>query len=61
MVDGDLPELRRESDLNVLRDHLMLDLSDEEADKEFRRMLDGCLSDQFTKLNNLAHVLKHAL
>ena len=59
MLSCGLPELREESDINWLRDKLMLDATAEEADAAFRQLIRESMNTKTTLLNHAVHSFAH--
>ena len=60
MISCGIPELRKESDIQWLRDKLMIGASDAEAGKEFKALIVQSLRTKSTRFNDACHMLKHA-
>eukprot|EP00514_Thraustochytrium_sp_LLF1b_P003892 CAMPEP_0184507148 /NCGR_PEP_ID=MMETSP0198_2-20121128/91_1 /TAXON_ID=1112570 /ORGANISM="Thraustochytrium sp., Strain LLF1b" /LENGTH=1359 /DNA_ID=CAMNT_0026896883 /DNA_START=243 /DNA_END=4322 /DNA_ORIENTATION=- len=58
MLSCGLPELRTESDLDWLRDKLMLNATDDEAAEKFRQLIDESLHSIATQINDFSHLLR---
>ena len=58
MINAGLPELQNSDDLQWLLDALMLDKSDEEASRAFKKLIKQSLSSTTTKLNHAVHMLR---
>jgi len=57
MLATGIPELRSEEDLNYLRESFSLDLSDDEAEKKFTKLIHESLRTKATQLNFAIHLL----
>jgi phosphatidylinositol 3-kinase len=55
-----IPELRKDSDIFWLRDHLNLGMTDEQASKHFAEQIDVARRTRTTQFNDACHLLKHA-
>lgn len=58
MLSSGMPELTRESDIDWVRDRLMLDATEEEAAERFRDLIQEALSTWTATLNDFAHVMR---
>ncbi|GBG33290.1 Phosphatidylinositol 3-kinase 3 [Hondaea fermentalgiana] len=58
MLSSGMPELQRESDIDWVRDRLMLDASEEEAAERFKELIQEALSTWTSTLNDFAHVIR---
>jgi len=59
MLSTGIPELRKPEDINWLRNSFCLDMTEEEAEKEFTKLIQQSLNTKRTQLNNLIHNLAH--
>mmetsp|Transcript_22545 Transcript_22545/g.32952 ORF Transcript_22545/g.32952 Transcript_22545/m.32952 type:complete len:1155 (+) Transcript_22545:111-3575(+) len=59
-IPCNLPELQEEKDVMWLYDKLMVNATDEEAGDHFREQLMVSLNTKGTRINDAAHMLKHA-
>jgi hypothetical protein len=57
MLATGIPELRREEDLNYLRESFSMDLNDDEAEKKFTKLINDSLRTKATQLNFAIHLL----
>lgn len=60
MLSTGIPELRSEEDLNYLREAFSLDMSNEEAEKKFTKLIFESLNTKATQLNFAIHLLANA-
>ena len=59
MIPAGLPELRRESDVDIVIERLRLDVDDEEAGIFFAKLIDVAEECKTTQLGDAAHLIKH--
>ena len=60
MVSSGMPELMTDDDISWLRDKLMLDHAEDAAADDFKRQIEAAYKNTRVKLNDAAHLLKHA-
>eukprot|EP00243_Klebsormidium_subtile_P001719 TRINITY_DN13190_c0_g1_i1.p1 TRINITY_DN13190_c0_g1~~TRINITY_DN13190_c0_g1_i1.p1 ORF type:complete len:222 (+),score=84.21 TRINITY_DN13190_c0_g1_i1:2-667(+) len=60
MLSSGIPELQFPEDIHYLRDSFLLDLSDEDAGKEFIKWIHESLNTRSTQLNNAIHTWAHS-
>jgi hypothetical protein len=54
-----LPELSTAKDIEFIRDHLVLELNEEESSLLFKSLMNSALSNKLVKFNDLFHKLKN--
>ena len=59
MIPAGLPELRCESDVDIVIERLRLDVDDEEAGIFFAKLIDVAEKCKTTQFNDAAHLIKH--
>ena len=59
MLSTGIPELQSENDIIYLRDAFALDLSNEEAQKDFYNNIMDALNTKTQMLTDIAHILAH--
>jgi Phosphatidylinositol 3- and 4-kinase/Phosphoinositide 3-kinase family, accessory domain (PIK domain)/PI3-kinase family, ras-binding domain/Phosphoinositide 3-kinase C2 len=59
MVSAGMPELMAADDIRYLRDKLLLDMSDAEAEKAFRKEIKKSLDTTWRRIDNWIHNAKH--
>ncbi|KAG9392596.1 Phosphatidylinositol 3- and 4-kinase [Carpediemonas membranifera] len=59
MLSTGIPELQVKSDIEYMRERLLLDLSDEDAQADLRRQIVKCAKTRSAQVNNAVHILKH--
>ena len=59
-LSSGIPDLQSERDLEALEERLHLKLSDEEAAAHFKRLIYASMRARTTRLNEAAHLLRHA-
>jgi len=60
MLCTGIPELRKESDMEYLREAFKMDLTDEEASSYFRKLIHSSLKTKTTVINHAIHVYVHS-
>jgi phosphatidylinositol-4,5-bisphosphate 3-kinase len=56
MLQTGIPELRKEDDINYLRDAFALELSEDEAAKRFEELIDQSVKTKAVQWNNFIHI-----
>lgn len=59
MLSTGIPELQSADDIEFLRDHLMLDSTDEQAKERFTGLIYESLTTKTTQVTNAIHILLH--
>lgn len=59
MINAKLPQLNSYSDVEYMRKAFMLELSDEEATKAFKKLIKQCLVSIAARANFVIHLLAH--
>lgn len=59
MLSTGIPELKSYDDIEFLREHLLLDSTDEQASLLFVEVIHDSLSTKTTQVNNMFHLMKH--
>jgi len=59
MLSSGIPELRTVEDIHYLRESFLLDMTDDEAGKEFVGWIHECLNCKMTQINNAIHTFVH--
>ena len=54
-----VPELRTVEDIHYLRESFLLDMTDDEAGREFVGWIHECLNCKMTQINNAIHTFVH--
>jgi len=60
MLSCGIPELKVESDIDYLKERLMLDLEEDEVEKEFRKVILKSMGTKTTRANDAIHVWVHS-
>jgi hypothetical protein len=60
MLSCGIPELKVESDIDYLKERLMLDLTDREVEKEFCKIIHKSMGTKTTRANDAIHVWVHS-
>lgn len=59
MTSAGMPELMKESDINYLREMLLLDMNEKKAEQNLYEQIDSSVKDTFRRFDNWIHNLKH--
>ena len=59
MLSCGIPELTQESDIDYLKERLMLQMSDEVVVKEFKKIIKTSMDTRRTRMNDAIHVYVH--
>ena len=59
MLSTGIPELQSESDIEYLRQALVMDMTDEEAGKHFRKLIQESLDSRSTQVMFVTHIMAH--